>query len=479
MKNRSIDLTKGSIVKNILFLSLPIMISNLMQTVYNFIDTLWLSELEGKSREAISVAGNAISLVFCFIAFGWGLNIAANSFVSQYRGAGQNNMIKKACGQFTLIVLAVSFFITTCAYLFMDEILKVLNTPDSLLSDTKDYLFYIILSMIFMFMFQLFQSVVHGLGDTRGPMYIQVVSLTVNLILDPLLIFGIMFPRLEIEGAAIATLIARVTSLIIAVLYYKNKFPDYFPGKKDIVPDFEYIKKYIKVALPASLSHSMTSIGFLIMQGFINYYGVTVMTVYSIGNRINNFFLMPAMGVGQALSSIVGQNLGADNIERAVKSIKKAFMIVMFIMVIGCSITFFFGREFTNLFITENIANEETLLAGERMFRILSLGTFSFFPLFLLNGVFNGSGQTKAAMKFSIARLWLFRIPATYLISGYMLKYEVINTSFIAPFVVWISSWLSEHPYEGVWYAMIFSNILSGIWAYSVFRKGLWKSKII
>lgn len=476
MRKTGLDLTKGSLLKNLVVLSLPIMLSNFMQTVYNLTDMFWLGRLTVGATEAVSVAGMAFPLIFFINSLGFGFAVAGTSLTAQYKGAGREDMIRKLMGQLFWIVIIFSIIFVTIAVFLTDDILLLLQTPDEIYSKAETYITIILSGLSFMFLFMCYQAISHGLGDTISPMNIQVISIIINLILDPILIFGWFgFPELGVLGAAVATFSARFITVILAIYYIFKRMKNYIPSKEEFRPDLTLIKKILAVGLPSSISHSMTSFGFVILQGFVNTFGTTVMAVHSIGNRIIGFFMMPAMGMSNALGTIIGQNLGAGKVDRAEKSVGIAFKLIMSVMTLGCLFIFFYAAGLTKFFVDD----PDVIAIGKRMFKITAVSANIFGILFVFMGVFNGSGHTKESMKFTITRLWLFRLPFVFIMSGVLLKYDIINTTFLKyPFEVFAKP-LSEHPYEALWWSMAFSNTLAAIWAYILYRKGKWKKKII
>lgn len=472
MKDSGLDLTRGNLLRNLIKLSLPIMLSNFMQTFYNLTDTFWLGKLGEEARNAVSVAGLAFPLVFFISSFGFGFMIAGTSLTSQYKGANKPEKIKELVGQFLIILVLFSALFLTAGLLFLDKILKILNTPTVIMGDARQYISVILIGMVFMFIFFVYQSFSHGLGDTVSPMKIQIISVLTNVVLDPFFIFGVaFFPRLEILGAAYATLFARILAAVFSIIFMYRKTRHIIPAFHEIIPRKYLLKKIFSISIPASLAQSMTSFGFLILQGFVNSFGTVVISTYSIGNRLIGFFMMPAMGISNALASVIGQNLGADKKERAEKSVSVAMKLVMAIMTTGCLIMFFFGAYLTKFFIDDPAVIE----AGKRMFRIVAVAANIFGIMFVFMGVFNGSGHTKPAMLVNISRLWFFRIPLTYMLSGYLLNFSFFQRDIFVAIISKLSAPLSEHPYDALWWAMLISNILASTWAYLIYRKGRWK----
>jgi Na+-driven multidrug efflux pump len=243
------------------------------------------------------------------------------------------------------------------------------------------------------------------------------------------------------------------------------------PRLSVLKPKWKIIGNILKISIPASVGQSVTSFGFLILQGFVNSFGTVVISTFSIGNRMTGLFMMPAMGISNALATVVGQNLGAGKTERVKESVGKAFQLVYLILSFGCVILYFFGAELTKIFITEPAVVE----VGSRMFKVTSLATFFFGVEFLFSGVFNGAGHTAATLRVNISRLWLFRIPLCYILSGRILDFDVIARSAIAPLLEKLAQPLSAFPYDALWWSMVISNIIAGLWAFIIYKKGKWR----
>lgn len=465
-----LDLTRGNNFKNLVKLSLPIMASNFMQTFYNLVDTFWLGKTGEQAREAVSIAGIAFPIIFFFASFGIGLVIAGTALVARYKGAGMPQKIKELVGQFGIVFVLTSGIFVLVGLLFMDSILHLLQTPPEVFHIGRQYMNITIISVFFMFVFFAYQSFAHGLGDTVTPMKIQIISLSLNVILDPFMIFGWwIFPEFGILGAAYATFLCRFLMSLLAIVMFLRKTPEFIPTKKLLKPNFKVMWSILKIGIPASISQSTISIGFLVLQGFVNSYGTVVISVNAIGNRMISIFMMPAMGLSKGLATIVGQNLGANNISRIKQSVVHTFFLVLLIMGSGGIIMFLFGGNITKLFIDD----PEVITVGARMFRITSVASNFFGILFIFIGVFNGSGQTVPAMMFNIARLWVFRVPLVYLLSGKLLEYA--SSDFLRNSLSTLAAPLSNNSYDALWWSMLVSNIMASIIAFILYKTGKWK----
>lgn len=466
------DLTKGSIIKNLVLLSLPIMMSNFMQTFYDLANAFWLGRLGENAKNAVSAAGITSPVLFFLLSFGIGFMVAGTALISRYKGACEPEKIKKTIGQLLFLLLTFVTFLVVLSLIFTEQILRILQTPQEIFAISTGYLRVILISMFFAFAFFIYQSVAQGLGDTVTPMKIQIVAVTVNLLLDPLLIFGLwIIPHMETIGAAYATLVARTVASILGIYVFRRDSKDLIPTLNDLRPNWEIIKTILKISVPSSLAMSCTSFGFVFLQGFVNTYGTIAISINSIGARMTNLFMMPAMGIYNGLAAIVGQNLGAKNPQRAEKSFLYALLLVGSIMAIGSCLIYFFAAELTRFFLND----VDVIDAGKRMFKLTAFAAFIFGIHFCFIGVFNGSGDTKVVLMLDLIRLWVIRIPLVYLLSGKLIELGWFSNERILHFLTVVSAHLSAHPYDALWWSMIYSNIITVTAAYLIYRSGRWK----
>ena len=476
MKSRQTDLTTGNLLRNLIILALPIMASNLVQTLYTVTDAFWLGKLAEGARDAVAAVGISFPLIFFLQSFGFGFVISGNSLIAQYKGAGLTENLKKVTGQYVLIMLAFSAFFLIVSLSLLDNILTWLHTPAEIMDVTRDYMSIIIPAQVFMFIVISIQSFYHGVGDTVIPMKIQMISVGVNLVIDPLMIFGIwIFPEMGVLGAAYATLFARILAALMVVISLAIYHKELLPTLKDIIPDIKMLKKIISISIPASFGQSMTSFGFVFLQSFVNGFGTIVISTNMLSMRIQSLFMMPAMGISTALSAVIGQNLGAREVQRAKESVGIALKLITLIMAVGGATIFFFGGSIIKVFIDDTAV----IALGAQVMKITCFTSFIFAIIFVFIGVFNGSGHTKSTMVINIARLWAFRIPLVFILSGAIMNYWIFGKPPLSGIFTILAYPLRERPYFALWYSMLASNIFSAAWAYIIYRKGKWqKAKI-
>lgn len=444
--NRRTLILQGDIAKVLLKLAGPIMLNNLIQTVYNLTDTYWVSKLGGTEIAAITLIW---PVVFFIISIGMGINIAGTSLISQYIGADDSKNARNVAGQlisfsslFSIALAIIGFFTARSITIFM-------GGKGELLEQASQYLQIIFLGLPLMYLFLVFTSIKQGQGDTVSPMKYSAISVTMNIILDPIFIF--IF-GMGISGAAIATVLARATFAIYAVytLFYKERgIKIHFP---DLKINLNLLKSILKIGLPSSIGQSTAALGFMVLNIFIISFGQSTLAAFGIGNRINSLILMPAMGIGNALATVIGQNLGADQIIRARKTVKTSAIITTSFMVLGGFIVFPFIphiiRAFTDI--------PEISTQGITYLRLItiSLPLMGFYSIFV--GTFQGSGHTILAMIIMMGRLWAIRIPMIIFLKTY-----------------------TNLGSNSVWYAMVLSNLIISIIGFSIYMSGKWEKRVI
>ena len=276
-----------------------------------------------------------------------------------------------------------------------------------------------------------------------------------NVILDPLLIFGWLdFPAMGVKGAAWATIFARGLASCWGLYHF-------FSGRKGLrlrlqhlKPDRPLARLMFKIGIPSAVGMSGTSLGLMVLIGIVNMFGTAVVSAYGIANRVIHLFMMPAMGISAAVTAIVGQNLGAGKIERAKSSVIKGLQMAGVLIIPAVLLVAFSGKAITYIFIPGDTQVQQL---GHTMFFILSLSVLFFAFSSIIVAAFQGSGHTIPVMVTNLSRVWIFRIPIVYILSIYILGGpENIDASV------------------GIWWGMTASNFCSFLMIFLWYLKGGW-----
>ncbi|MFP3872735.1 MAG: MATE family efflux transporter [Candidatus Aenigmatarchaeota archaeon] len=451
------EILEGDILSVLFKLAWPMMIASLLQTTYNLIDTIWLGRLPSPEN-TLSVAAISVAwpFVFLLLSVQMGLGIAGISMISQHTGAEEYDEAYHDTGQLFFLFLVISTILGGLGFLIAENFLSFLTQEAELVPYATSYLQIIFLGFPFLLLFAAFSFSLRAWGDTITPMLVMAVSVVLNIILDPVLIFGLgPFPRMGITGAAVATVSARGVGTAIAVYLL-------WAGKVDIKlklwhlkPDLTKLKKFISVGLPATLARMEESVGFVLMTGLLAMLPMQakVLAAYGIGSRVINITFIFLNGLMMAISTMVGQALGADLKGRAEKTTTRATLVMIFFMSL-VSLTFIIFRyQIMRFFIVDEPLVIEI---GARFLVILAIGG-PFFAIYEgVSGALNGSGHTGQHFGLSLLRLWGLRIPLILLLA---FAFALDST--------------------GAWLAIGFSNVGAGTAAYWLYKKGWWKEKII
>ena len=452
------DLTEGELVRPMFRLAWPLVVIQLLQVAYNVGDTFWLGAL---SPDAVGALSLAFPLIFFLIAIGGGFTAAGAILIAQHTGAGSDEGGLIA-GQTLSFITLVAIGIGVVGYLVTDAMLGVLpadaETQARIIPLAADYMRIFFLGMPFLFGFFIFVSLMRGYGNTHAPMRVMIVSVVCNLLLDPLLIFGVgPFPRLEIEGAAVATVLSRAlaTAIGVYVLFYTDLGPEIEPGH--LVPRLEYVAKITRLGVPTALEQSMSSLAMITMTAMVATFPPAVVAAYGLGNRLISLAFLPAMGMGQATDTIVGQNLGAGKPERAERATWIASGVIAAVMAGAGLFAFLFPEPIVAVFLTADVEGRAATIDYGSTYLQFAAAMFVFMGVLqVILGAFRGAGNTKTALVFSVVTLWLARVPVTY-------------------YLVFVAGWGTS----GIWIGMVAGDVVGVLAAVAWFTRGTWKESLL
>lgn len=446
----------GNIIKTMVTLAWPIMIGNTLHTAYNLADTFWLGKV---SKEAVAASATSWPIMFLFISIGMGLSTAGVSLVSQNIGAGKGEDANKAASQVFGILFIISIFVAIAGFFGSKWLLvNVVGTPAAVLPLATSYLQILSLGMPLVFEYIAFRFILRGIGDMKTPMYILGVAVILNAILDPFLILGLgPLPEMGIVGAALATAFTRGIAASIALYLLFKKKVDIEISLKSMKPEMAWIKKIFSISGPATIARAGSAFGFIAMISLVSVFGTVAVSAYGIGTKVFQLINITIWGFAGSAMTMVGQNIGANNHERAEKIVYKALKISGLIM-FSISFLVYLGRK---SLVSVFIQNSAVIAVGSQFIAIFvfSVPFFGFFRIF--DSTYRGTGHTKSAMVLSLSRLWLFRFGISYLLAfsfmGIGLELGVI----------------------GIWMGMAIGNVLGAFISYLWFNIGRWKEKTI
>lgn len=397
--------------KLLISMSVPMMISMLVQACYNIVDSIFVSMLSENALTAVSMAFPIQSLM---IAVGLGIGVGINSLLSRSLGEKRADRANKAALNGLFIIL-IGYIVFACIGLFAAKSFMSSQTD---IAEIVDYgTSYIQICCIFsigMFGQMIFERLLQSSGKTIYTMFTQGVGAIINIILDPILIFGLFgVPKLGVAGAAIATVIGQCCGCALAIYFNIKKNKEISLSLKGFAPDLEIIKLILAVGIPSIVMQSIISIMSYGLNKILLTFSTTAIAVFGVYFKLQSFVFMPVFGLNNALIPIVAYNYGAGHRERMTKTVKLGIIYAVSIMVIGTIIFQVIPGPLLSLFN----ASEHMLEIGIPALRIISLGfVFAGFCI-AMSGLFQGLGNGVYSMVISIARQLIVILPVAYYFS--------------------------------------------------------------
>jgi putative MATE family efflux protein len=474
VSTRDVNVTDGELLKPLVILSLPIVLSQMLQVGYNLADTFWVGRL---GQEAVSALSYSWPLVFLMISVAGGFTVAGTVLVAQNKGAGNDDRVDYAAGQTIAFVAVVAAVFSVLGYVLTPSLVSLVGaTPGTVeYALSVEYTRTIFLGVVFMFGFFIFQALLRGWGDTRTPLYLMALGVALNVILDPFLILGFDqnvllsglgldglqswlyattgFEGFGVQGAAIATVFSRGVGAILGMYWLVSGKVGIHLSLSDFKLDPTMVKRIVSLGAPSSVEQSTRALGITVLTALVAFAGDDAVAALGIGNRLNSLVFLPALGLARGTETVVGQNLGTDQAERAKRAVGYSSGIVAVVLALAGAVAYLFAEPITAVFIP---GAPDVIAIGGDYLRIIG-PTFLFIGVFqVVQGAFRGSGSTRTAMVFAILSLWVFRLPPAYV------------------FMEWLGMGAT-----GVWYAIALSNVLAMLATVLWFLRGTWAESVI
>jgi putative MATE family efflux protein len=447
--HRAKRFTEGPILRSLVTLAVPIVFANVLQTAYQLVDTFWVGRLGGEAVAAVSVS---FPLIFLMIALGGGLAVAGSVLVAQYAGAHNESKVNHVTAQTLLMIVVVSLLLSALGYALSPNALQLMGVDAETLQDATRYLQVSFLGMLFTFGYFVYQSVLRGVGEVLAPVYIVLGTVLLNLVLDPLFIFGWgPVPGSGVTGAAYATVATQGVAMAVGMV---TLFGGHFGIRlrlRDFSPDWPLMKQVVRLGLPASLEQSTRALGLTVMTFLVATFGTTTIASYGIGTRILSFVIIPAMGLSMATSTLVAQNIGARNVERAARIAWLSAGFGFAVLEVVGLLCFLFATPLIGFFVP---TAPDVIGGGSQFLRLMAL-SFGFIGLQqTLSGAFRGSGNTVNTMILAMVSLWVLQFPIAYILS----KHTALGAA-------------------GLWWAFPIANVSIACVATLWFLQGGWRKK--
>lgn len=439
------DLTKGPIGKTIFLLAAPIVFGMVLQTGFNIIDTFFVGMLGSEQLAAISVT---FPVVFIFIAIAIGLTVGTTALVSQALGAKKDEDATNVAEHALLAAVLVGIVVAVLGIMFSPPLFEFMGVTGEVLDMTVAYANLIFIGFIFMFIGFLSQGIIQAGGDVNTPTRNLAISVIVNIILDPILIFGFgPIPALGLVGAGWATVIARSFGAFLNVFHL-------LAGKAvvKIEPrcfrfDASILKRLFLIGWPSSFSHSINSIGMILLMSLVGVFGTSALAAFGVGIRLESLAYMPVIGLGSALIPFIGQNLGAGKIDRVNRSVTLTSYVVIAFMAFF-TVLWYLGPE---LLYSPFTSDPQVMSIGVDYLKIIAIGYIFLGLDFVFGSAFQAAGRTTLQMILNLFR-WAITVLIAYVLVGSM-------------------------GLSGIWWGFPIGNFIGFLAFFAFLKSGFWLRK--
>lgn len=427
MKSDTTDLIHGSIAKSILWFSIPLLVGNLFQQLYNTVDAYVVGNYV--SKQALAAVGGASPIINMLIGFFMGLATGAGVIIAQFYGAGDEAKLKKAVHSSVALTLVMSIILTVIGLVATQPLLHAIGIPEDVFPESKTYLSIYFAGISFTLIYNMGSGILRAIGDSKRPLYFLIVACFINIVLD--FVF-VKYLRFGVSGAGYATLIAQaISGFLVTLVLMKAKGP-YQLNLKEIGFDMPILKKIILLGLPTGLQQSIVSLSNVIVQSYVNAFGSSVVAGYSASIRIDGFVNLPLQSFNMAITTFVGQNIGAKQYDRVKKGAKTALYMALGVIAFISVILFFFGESCIAIF-----NNEPDVIAAGRTMQLAFVPFYILLPINqIYNGVLRGAGKSSVPMYIMVFNFVVLR-------QIYLAIITKITSSVFYVFMGWPVTWIT------------------------------------
>jgi putative MATE family efflux protein len=475
-RDRAVDVTDGDLLKPLVVLSIPIVLTNVLQVGYNLADTFWVGRL---GQPAVAALSFSWAIVFLVIALSLGFSVAGTVLVAQNKGAGRIDRVSRVAGQTITVVLGVSLVFSVVGYALAPTLLELVGavpgSPEHRLAVAYTRTMFV--GIPFIFGFFVFQSLLQGWGDTRTPLYLMAFGVGLNMVIDPFFVLGFQdnalfawvgaesleatlyaatgFSGFGVRGAALATIFSRGIGAVVGIYLLLSGSVGIELAPSDFRPRPGTIRTLLRIGAPASVEISTSALSVTILTALVAVAGSDAVAAYGIGSRVTSIVVLPALGLARGVETVVGQNLGARQPGRARRGVIAASGVAVAALLAFSAGIYLLADPIVGLFISGTGAVAVTEVGGEYL-RIVG-STYVFLGLFyVVQGGFRGSGDTRTAMVFAFLGFIVFRSAFAYALA--------VPGGFGA---------------TGVWYGEALANVLMALVVAGSFSRGRWDGRAI
>jgi len=451
--NAPTDMTVGEPWKVIVTFTLPMLIGNIAQQLYNTVDSIVVGKYIGDN--ALAAVGSAGPIVNMLLVLFIGISAGASIMVSQYFGARNRESLSKTIGNCITVTAICCLLLILVMAPLIRPILVMLNTPESILDWCAGYLMISLVGIAGLAYYNILSGIIRGMGDSFSALVYLLIATVINIVLD---VFFVAVLQLGVPGVALATVIAQITSSILCLIKLSRMREFFDFGAKYLKPEGSYVKTIIRLGLPSGLTQAIFSSAMIVVQSLTNQFGEQFIAANVVIMRVDGFAMMPNFSFGMAMTTFAGQNVGAKLYDRVTKGAKQGTLIAVCTSAVITGILLLFGRGLMHVFTD----TAELVELSYRLMKILAVGYIAMAVTQSLSGIMRGAGDTVTPMWISLITTVLVRVPVAYGIS-------------------WLTT-TAELPHgrqECIQISLLMTWVLGALLTFIFYRIGRWKNKAI
>lgn len=441
------NLTIGDETSVIIAFALPMLIGNIFQQFYSTVDSLIVGNFIGK--EALAAVGISFPVIFLMLGLLMGLTMGTNVLIAQFFGAGLHDKVKISILNGFIIMFVLSLTITGIGMMSTETILVFLNTPTEIFESAQSYLKITFIGCFTIFGYNTVASILRGLGDSKTPLLLLIISTIINIILD--LWFVLSF-KWGVKGVAWATVIAQGISFAAGLIYIFRKLTWLKFKFRELRIEKDIFSKTLQIGIPTGIQQSLVALGMMVMTRIVNGFGTVPIAAFTVASRLDGFASMPALNLSQAMTSFTGQNMGAGKTERVHKGYRASLTIGTIISLAVGVIVMVFSKQLMSFF-TPDVG---VVRVGAQYLIIVGASYTLFSTMFINNGVLRGAGDSFIPMINTLLALWVVRIPCALFFS------QTLRLGI-----------------TGVWLSVPAGWLMGTIYSTLYYRSGRWKRKAL
>ncbi|MDE5894277.1 MAG: MATE family efflux transporter [Acetatifactor sp.] len=448
-----VDMTEGQPWKKIVAFTLPMLIGNVAQQLYNTVDSIVVGKYVGDN--ALAAVGSASPIFNLLLVLFVGISMGAGIMVSQYYGSRDRENLSKTIGSSITLTGLASVILMIVGTLAVRPVLILLDTPESILDWCTSYLVILVLGIAGLAYYNILCGILRGLGDSLSALVYLLIATVINIVLDILFVAGF---NMGVAGVALATVIAQLVSAVLCVIKLR-KMTDLFDMKKQYLrPDKHNILTVIRLGLPSGLTQAIFSLAMVVVQSLTNSFGEMIIAANVIIMRVDGFAMMPNFSFGTAMTTYAGQNVGAREYDRVKQGAKQGTLIAVGTSAAITGLILLFGPYLMGIFTN----TKELAQLSADMMKILAVGYIAMAVTQSLSGIMRGAGDTVTPMWISLLTTVAVRVPLAYGLA-YLTK----------------TAELPQGRYESLWISLLTSWVLGAVITFVFYKMGHWKKKAV